>query len=482
MIKDTFTGSESTGSEIRLRALVRPLAAIVLGMMMVMLDSTAINVAIPKLIHDLGAPFTTLQWTITGYTLAMSATIPLAGWISDRLGARKAFLITIVLFTLGSLLCSFAQTAEQLIVFRVIQGLAGGMINPIGMAMVFRLAPEGKRGQIMGLLGIPMLLAPASGPILSGWMVEFATWEWIFLINLPIGTLALVFGIKFLPVTKRKETLTLDVIGMIVGPLSFVLITLGVTRLGDGLESGGGVTIIAGVILLICFVINELRHNHPLLELRAFSSPNFTKGIVVSWIQYIALNGSLVLIPQYLQLFKGFSPFTTGLVMSVLAITSGLLMPIGGRIYDFIGIRPLAFSGLSIIAGALITLSNLSIETSLTIVVCAIAGLGIGMGLCMMSLNTFILQSAPPLLISRVTPLTSAASQIIISFAITGLTGFLNYRSNVHSPNINRENLFDALAYGDTFVLAACIAAAGAMLSLFIKRKKERTVVISNSD
>lgn len=141
MSKDTL----SLDSEIRLGALIRPLIAIVLGMMMVMLDSTAMNVAIPKLTHDLETTFATLQWTITGYMLAMSATIPLAGWISDRLGASKAFLITVVLFSLSSLLCSFAQTAEQLIAFRVIQGLAGGMVQPIGMAMVFRIAPEGKK-------------------------------------------------------------------------------------------------------------------------------------------------------------------------------------------------------------------------------------------------------------------------------------------------------------------------------------------------
>ncbi|WP_264926380.1 MDR family MFS transporter [Paenibacillus sp. LS1] len=469
MSKDTL----SLDSEIRLGALIRPLIAIVLGMMMVMLDSTAMNVAIPKLTHDLETTFATLQWTITGYMLAMSATIPLAGWISDRLGASKAFLITVVLFSLSSLLCSFAQTAEQLIAFRVIQGLAGGMVQPIGMAMVFRIAPEGKKGQVMGLLGIPMLLAPASGPVISGWLVEFVTWHWIFLINVPIGILALVLGIKFLPVTEKKETLALDIPGMILGPLSFVSITYGITHISDGLRMNtmGLTALIGGGIVLTLFIINELKHKHPLLELRAFSSADFRKGITVSWIQYMALNGSLVFIPQYLQLFKGYGPLTTGLIMSVMAITSGVLMPIGGKMYDYLGIRPLAFSGLSIIATALLILSNLNMDSSLPFVVFSIALLGMGMGLCMMSLNTFILQSAPSSLISRVTPLTSAASSIVISFAIAGLTSFLTYRSSVYDSDNNQVELFSIGAFGDTFVLAACIAAIGALLSLRIRKK-----------
>lgn len=459
-------------SEITKGGLLRPLAAIVLGMMMVMLDSTVMNVAITKLAQVLDAPFTTLQWTITGYMLAMSISIPLAGWFSDRIGAQKAFLTTVILFSLGSLLCSFAQTAQQLIAFRVIQGLGGGMIQPIGMAMIFKLAPEGKRGRIMGLLGIPMLLAPASGPVLSGWLIEFATWHWIFLINIPIGLLSLFLGIKYLPIIEKKNSVSLDLTGMILGPLAFVMIAFGINRSSQGWETKGAIAGLAiGSIALILFVINELKHKQPILELRVFSSPNFRKGILISWIQYIALNGSMVFIPQYLQLFKEYSPLTTGLIMSVQAITSGALMPLGGQLFDRFGIRPLAFSGLSIIACALLLFASLNVDSALIVVVFAIAVLGIGMGLCMMSLNTYILQSAPPELISRVTPLTSASSNIIISFAIAGLTGFLNYRSSTAVTNENNGALSNFSAYSDTFMLGACIAILGALISLMLSKK-----------
>src|ERR1700730_14566558 len=143
-------------------------------MIMVILDSTIVNVALPGLVKTFGSTLSTMQWTITGYTLALSAVIPLAGWMTDRFGAKRIFLITIAFFTLGSLLCSMAQTPEQLIIFRIIQGIGGGMVAPIGMAMIFRLAPPGKMGAVMGVLGIPMILAPAFGPMLSGWLIEFA--------------------------------------------------------------------------------------------------------------------------------------------------------------------------------------------------------------------------------------------------------------------------------------------------------------------
>lgn len=144
---------------------------------MVILDGTVVNVAIPKLVDYFSSDLKTIQWAITGYTLALAAVIPLAGWMTDRFGSKQVFLVTLTLFILGSMLCSVAQTSSQLVIFRVIQGLGGGMVAPIGMAMVFKLAPAERRGSIMGMLGIPMLLAPALGPILSGWLVEYVSWH-----------------------------------------------------------------------------------------------------------------------------------------------------------------------------------------------------------------------------------------------------------------------------------------------------------------
>lgn len=188
------------------KAILPPLLAIIVGMIMVILDSTVVNVAVPSLVKYFNTDLKTIQWTVTGYTLALSAVIPLAGWLTDKFGSKQIFLVTITLFTLGSVLCGIAQTPLQLIIFRVIQGLGGGMIAPIGMAMVFKLAPPERRGSVMGMLGIPMLMAPAFGPILSGWLVDAYSWHWIFIINLPIGIVAFILGMKYLPKSDRPGT------------------------------------------------------------------------------------------------------------------------------------------------------------------------------------------------------------------------------------------------------------------------------------
>lgn len=199
---------------------------------MVILDGTVVNVAIPKLVDYFSSDLKTIQWAITGYTLALAAVIPLAGWMTDRFGSKQVFLVTLTLFILGSMLCSIAQTSSQLVIFRVIQGLGGGMVAPIGMAMVFKLAPAERRGSIMGMLGIPMLLAPALGPILSGWLVEYVSWHWIFLINVPIGIVGIILGVKYLPKTEKIGKGNLDILGIILAPIAFSMLAYGVNEGG----------------------------------------------------------------------------------------------------------------------------------------------------------------------------------------------------------------------------------------------------------
>jgi EmrB/QacA subfamily drug resistance transporter len=464
--------------EVSIRSIIAPLLAVIVGMIMVILDSTIVNVALPGLVTTFNSTLSTMQWTITGYTLALSAVIPLAGWMTDRFGAKRIFLITIAFFTLGSLLCSIAQTPEQLILYRVIQGIGGGMVAPIGMAMIFRLAPPGKMGAVMGVLGIPMLLAPALGPILSGWLIEFATWHWIFLINLPIGIVGIIVGIRYLPNVERKSVPSLDIIGMVLGPIAFASLAYGVSEGGRvGWSSTQAlIGLIVGGVALLLFIIVELRQKQPLLELRVFSSSDFTRGIVISWIAQIAMFGAIVLIPFFLQTVRGYSSFHTGLIMLPQALAAGIFMPIGGRLFDKIGARPLAITGLSVITVALFLLSRITLETTLFMVMLPLALIGCGMGLSMMAINTHVLQSAPRRLVSRVTPLTTAAQQVMVSFAVAGLTGYLTTRITEHSKgNVTAGNPLDAsvAAFGDTFFLSACIAVTGALVALILRKPRK---------
>jgi EmrB/QacA subfamily drug resistance transporter len=457
-----------------IKSILGPVMAVVVGMIMVILDSTVVNVAMPNLIDYFHSSVSTMQWAITAYTLALSAVIPLAGWLTDRYGAKQIFLITIVLFTIGSVLCSLAQTPEQLVIYRIIQGLGGGMVSPIGMAIIFRLAPPGKQGSIMGVLGVPMMLAPAIGPTLSGFLIEYASWHWIFLINLPIGVIAVLVGIKYLPKVERKAVPALDIAGMLLAPIAFATLAYAVSEGGKDWGSTQAITgLIVGGIALILFIFVELRHKQPLLELRVFGSSDFTRGIIISWLSMMALFGSFLLVPMYLQIVKGFTPLKSGLMSIPQVLMSGLMMPIGGKLFDKIGARPLAITGMALVSVGLFLLSQLSVDTGAGYVIVALMFTGAGMGFSMMPVNTHILKAAPRRLVSRVTPLTTAAQQVVVSFAVAGLTGYLTTRT-AHHMALTAGNKGAAMvaAFGDTFYFAAWLAVAGGVVALILRKPK----------
>src|ERR671931_1899051 len=202
------------------RSVLVPLIAIVFGTFMVILDNTVVNVALPTLGRVLNSNLSLLQWVIAGYMLAQAAVIPLSGWVSDRFGAKRVYVVSLVLFTAGSALCGLAQSGEMLIGTRVLQGLGGGMLMPIGIAVLYRLTPPERRGAIFGLFGIPIMVAPALGPVLSGYLLEYADWRLIFLINVPVGALALLVGLRALPaIPAPRAAGPLDTIGALLGPL-----------------------------------------------------------------------------------------------------------------------------------------------------------------------------------------------------------------------------------------------------------------------
>lgn len=462
---------EAHDKPFNIKTIIGPMMAVIVGMIMVILDSTVVNVALPGITEYFKSDLTTMQWTITGYTLALSAVIPLAGWMTDRFGAKRIFLLTILFFTIGSVLCSVAQTPEQLIIYRVIQGLGGGMVAPIGMAIIFRLAPPERMGSIMGMLGIPMLLAPALGPVISGWFVEFSTWHWIFLINLPIGIIGLIVGFKYLPNFETKSVPALDKFGILLAPIAFSMLAYGVSQSANGWTTKETLTgLIVGGIALIIFIFVELNQKQPLLELRVFKSSDFTRSVIITWIMQIALFGSFLIVPLYLQSVKQYGAFETGLIMLPQALASAVMMPIAGKLYDKVGARPLALVGLLVITGSLYMFSNISMETSNTFVMFTLAMMGAGMGFSMMPINTHVLQSAPRHLVSRVTPLTTAAQQVMVSFAVAGMSGYLTSSLKDYMKEI--KNPLEAMisAYGDTFLLAAGIALVGGLLAIILRK------------
>lgn len=465
-------GRSSAGQPGSIRAILAPLAAMIVGMFMVVLDNTAMNVMMHQLIHDFSSSYNTVQWAITGYSLAQSAVIPLAGWLSDRFGAKRVFLTSVMLFTIGSLLCAFASSIEELVTFRIIQGLGGGMVIPIAWAYTFRLSPPDKVGRVLSFMSIPIMLAPALGPVVSGWMVDYISWHWIFMINVPIGIVGVWMGSRSLPNMPRQSVAALDWKGMVLAPLAFASLSYGISEGSSNWgshETIGG--LLVGAIALILFVVTELRHANPLLELRVFKSATFTRGIIVLWITQFSFFGTIFLIPQYLQNVRGFSAFQAGLCLLPYALAAAVFMQISGRLFDRFGARWLAIIGVGLLAVAGLVFSQVSANAELGILLIPIALIGASMGLCMMPLNSHVLKSAPPHLVGRVSSLTSAMQQVMTSLSVAGLATVLSSRmkSYGHSGVSSSVSIWSH-SFSDTFMVIMTLAVVGALLGFLVRR------------
>jgi EmrB/QacA subfamily drug resistance transporter len=402
---------------------------------MAILDNTVVNVALPTLERFFKVDLHQIQWVVTGYMLAQAAVIPLSGWLGDRFGAKRLYLISLLLFALGSALCALAPSSTMLIAFRVLQGLGGGMLMPLGMSFIYRLSPPDKRGLVMSVFGVPILLAPALGPVLSGWLVQYADWRWIFLINVPVAVVAVTLGLRALPnLGAQRAVGALDTLGALLAPLGFAAISYGIsesTTAGwTGTQTLAGLAV--GAVALIAFAVRELTADAPLLELRVFRGRDFSLAIVTQWVGQAALFGALFLVPLFLQQVRGYGAFDTGLFTLPQALAAAVVMPVGGRLFDRIGVRVPVTIGLVLVTISTWFLAQITATTTGEDLRWVLAMRGAGMGLMMMPLSTHIINSAPRNLVSRVTSLTSALQNVVGSLAIAGLATILQNQVVTH--------------------------------------------------
>lgn len=413
--------------------------------------------------------------------LAAAAVIPLAGWLSDRYGAKRVYLTALSMFMIGSVLCAAAPSAPMLVFFRVLQGLGGGMLMPIGLAFVYRLAPPDNRGAVMGAFGIPMLLGPALGPILSGWFLQYADWRLIFLINLPVGALALVAGLRALPALPgRSGGGALDLPGAILGPIAFASLSYGISETTVAGWTGAPTLIGIGVglIALVAFIVRELTTDYPLLELKVFRRRDFTLAIMAQWAAFAGLFGTMFLIPLFLQMVRGYGSFETGLYTLPQALVAAATMPIAGRLFDRFGARPTVTAGLALVAVAMGLLARVTAETTGADLRVPLGLWGAGMGLLMMPLGTHILNSAPRELVSRVTALTGALQNVVASLGVATFATLLQARIAVHladrpigqPPTPDVFAAIQAAAFGDVYRSALIMIALAFLLGLTLRR------------
>jgi EmrB/QacA subfamily drug resistance transporter len=363
-------------------------AVVVLGVVMSLLDTTIVSVALDTLSRDLHSSLGTIQWVSTGYLLSLAMVIPLAGWLSERFGSKRVWMVSVAVFALGSGLCGMAWSAGSLIFFRVLQGFGGGLIMPVGMSVLAQTAGPRHMGRVMSVIGVPMLLGPVLGPVLGGLIVTNASWRWIFYVNLPIAAVSLILAARLLnPAQGRADVGRLDWIGAtLLSPgLAGVVFGLAETETSGGLSATiAWFPILAGVVLIGGFVWHALRARHPLIDMHLFRSAGFSAAAASVFLLGAALFGAMLLLPLYYQVDRGESALNAGLLMAPQGIGAALVMPISGRLTDRIGGGRVALVGIALMTIATFPLAAVGPTSSYAWLAVVLLLRGVGLGCSMM--------------------------------------------------------------------------------------------------
>jgi DHA2 family multidrug resistance protein len=410
----------------------------IFGTFMTMLDSTIVNIALPKITNVFGVSVNEGQLVITSYMLALAVIMPATGFLSDTFGTKRLFLITMALFTGGSLLCGLAWSSTSLVIFRIIQGLGGGMMSPLGMTMLFKVVPVRERNAIMGIYGLPLILAPVLGPTIGGYLVEYVDWRVIFTLNVPIGIVGILLGSAWLRETELVRGLKFDLRGFLLSAVGFSALLLGLSDAGtDGWTSPSIVIrLTIGVVALIAWVWVELHDSQPLLELRLFKDRTFALAMLVNFVLTVGMFGGQLLVPVFLQSYRGLGAAETGLITMFQALAMLPMMPLVGRLADRFGVRTLLLVGLPLVAISMWQFSNLGMDTSDTQLRLWLAARGVTMGLVMMPAMTAALNTVPVELTSRGSSLTNVMRQVFGSFGTAIFVTLLQSRTTFHTNQL----------------------------------------------
>jgi EmrB/QacA subfamily drug resistance transporter len=451
------------------------------ALFMDLLDTTIVNVALPTFGSVFHAGTTNIEWIITGYLLTLAVFIPVSGWAGDRFGTKRTFLIAMAVFGAGSLACSLAGSIEWLIAARVLQGAGGGMLTPVGAAMVYRAFRPDERARASSIITVPAVAAPASGPIVGGWLLLHYSWRSVFWINLPVAVLALIAGALLLREQRERLPGRFDAAGFVLGAaglsgLLYALAEAGARGFGDARVLAAG---IAGLGGLAVFAFVELRQDRPMLDLRLFAEPMFRSGSAVQFLGFGAQFGALFLLPLFLQAERGLTPLASGLTTFPQAIGIMLMAPIAGRLYPRVGPRRMGFVGLLVAGFAMLAMMAVNLETNEWWIRLIMLTRGFGFALSLTSMQTATFANLRLESMGRGSAIFSVVRQVSTSLTIallaTVLTAsMLRYGATLGDP---RTFLPAVSAFHQAFLVAGLIAIAGAGLALFVDdRKAEATM------
>lgn len=419
----------------------RAAIVVAVGLFMGVLDVTIVSVALPQMQTYFHTDRDTITWVATAYLLAQAAVIPITGFVSDRVGAKTVFLTALALFTIGSGLCAVAPNQQLLIAFRVFQGIGGGALFPVAFAIIFRIFPPTERGPASALIGVPVLLAPAFGPTIGGYFTQTFDWRAIFLINLPVGVVAFIGCLLVLHGGERERAESglattegsarqpggrqrFDILGLALSMIGFTALVYGVSEAAQSSWTDTKVVIalVAGSVLLVAFIVNELLVNDPVMDLRLFSNYTFAVANVLTWVVSGFLFASIYLLPIFFQNVQGYSPLQSGEFVIVQGLGAAFATLLAGRLYNRAGPRILVAVGFALVTIGTYGFTQLDVNTTWQSLQVWLLVRGLGLGLTNIPLQTLAFSVVSNRAMARASSLTNVTRQVFGAVGITVLT------------------------------------------------------------
>jgi EmrB/QacA subfamily drug resistance transporter len=445
---------------------------VILGMTMSILDTTIVNVALDTLGKDLHSTLAQIQWVVTGYLLSLAAVIPLTGWAARRFGAKRVYLASIGLFTLGSALCGLAESSTSLIFFRVLQGIGGGMIMPISQMIMAEVAGPKRMGRVMGIVVMPAMLAPILGPVVGGLILQNLHWSWIFFVNVPIGIVAGILGWRMLPESDLGEAGKLDWLGLALLPASMAAIIYGLSEIAtEGTFTAPTVIwpIVGGLLLAAWFGWHALHVDRPLLDVRLYANRIFAAASLTTFGLGAALFGAMILVPLYYQEVRHESIILTGALVGPQGLGMLLVAPWIARMTDRFGGGRVAFVGVSLLTLSSLPLAFIGANTSILYISVVLLIRGVGIGLSFIPTTTVAFAALRTDQLSDATPQMNVLQRLGGAIGVAVLAVVLQRaRVGAHSP----AEL--ASAFGTAYWWALGICAASLIPVLFLLRAERQ--------
>ena len=450
---------------------------VILGMIMSILDTTIVNVALHTLSHDLHSPITQIQWVITGYLLSLAAVIPVTGWAARRWGAKRVYLVSLVLFTAGSALCATAQSTSALVLFRVLQGVGGGMIMPLAMLIMAQVAGPRRMGRVMAMVSMPAMLAPILGPVVGGTILEYLHWSWIFLVNVPVGVIAFALAWRTIPRTDAGEAGRLDVRGLALLSGGSAALVYGLSELGSHASLSAPTVlwpILAGLFLSGAFVAHALRAERPLLDVRLYANRIFAAASVTTFCLGAALFGAMILVPLYYQEVRHESVIATGLLVGPQGLGMLLVMPVIGRLTERFGGGRLALAGTLILALGTIPLAYVGVGSSILEISLVLLLRGVGIGFAFVPAMSVAFAAMRPDQLSDATPQLNVLQRLGGAIG-TAVLAVVLQRASGHSPTLTHlAHGFDSAYWWSLATAALAVVPCVVLLRAEGPRRRRR--------